>query len=59
MLQIGNYYEKKLFDNFRLGHFMRDRKFCFHKIGRSRAVKYIPGWMDVEAILRVAYSNQK
>jgi hypothetical protein len=28
-------------------------------MGRSKIVKRVPGYMDVKAILRIAYSNQK
>jgi hypothetical protein len=48
-----------LFDILRLDHFIRGDKNSMYKKGRSLVVKPVYGWMDVKAILRIAYSNKK
>ena len=40
------FYEKKLFDIFRLDRFIRDENLCLYKTGRSKVVKLVGGWVD-------------
>jgi hypothetical protein len=46
-----------VFDNFTLDHFIRDEKIVCKKWAVPERVG--GEWMDVKAVLRIAYSNQK
>ena len=50
---------KNLFDNFKLDCFIRDETIILYKMGRSKAITCVPGWIDVKAALMIAYSNKK
>ncbi len=57
------FFEKKFIDNSSQNHFKTDEKLCLYKIGRSKAMKLVVGWIDAwvggrKSNLIDYYSNQ-
>jgi hypothetical protein len=55
--------DKKWFDNFKLKHFIMDEILCIKwvdwKFSKVFLDRWMDGWIDVKAVLRIAYSNKK